>query len=330
MEQYEDLDEILARYAEPFAQHIKQIKSHRWPLTPWESSLLIRCCSILGPRDLLPSLYASIRNGLYITCSCHELLVVSPRCVAEVTCLWSVHNKRDPFGKSLSGQLTCEGSLQLQAIHARAQLHLVEQLCSRLQALLRQRNSHLCVHACRKYREGPWEHVKAQLMQEKQRTPGAGAAYVLGAKQETPGVFYIAFIVSKTPRKEFMLVTGEGVYFRHEASPFRHSARRDTGIAGREESHTRALRSRYDSVCSPAGIQMCSMAACAEAYSCGQWQTGMHRTHACSVSLASLRGSIDRDVLTRTPCSSADVQEHRPRAGSVQEAPLRHPKTSRR
>ena len=28
-EQYEDLDEILARYAEPFGQHIKQIKGHR-------------------------------------------------------------------------------------------------------------------------------------------------------------------------------------------------------------------------------------------------------------------------------------------------------------
>ena len=28
-QQYEDLDEILARYAEPFGQHIKQIKGHR-------------------------------------------------------------------------------------------------------------------------------------------------------------------------------------------------------------------------------------------------------------------------------------------------------------
>ena len=52
--------------------------------------------------------------------------------------------------------------------------------------------------------------------------PGAGAAYALGAKQETPGVFYIGFIVSKTPRKEHMVVTGEGVYFRHEVRPIRH------------------------------------------------------------------------------------------------------------
>ena len=70
--------------------------------------------------------------------------------------------------------------------------------------------------------------MKAQLIQEKQRMPGAGAAYALGAKQETPGVFYISFIVSKTPRKEHMVVTGEGVYFRHEVSAFRHCTRRTT------------------------------------------------------------------------------------------------------
>ena len=70
--------------------------------------------------------------------------------------------------------------------------------------------------------------MKAQLIQEKQRMPGAGAAYALGAKQETPGVFYIGFIVSKTPRKEHMVVTGEGVYFRHEVSAFRHCTRRTT------------------------------------------------------------------------------------------------------
>ena len=61
--------------------------------------------------------------------------------------------------------------------------------------------------------------MKAQLTQEKQRAPGAGAAYVLGAKQETPGVFYIAFIVTKNPHRDYMTVTGEGIYFRHEVSP---------------------------------------------------------------------------------------------------------------
>lgn len=75
------------------------------------------------------------------------------------------------------------------------------------------------VWPCRKYREGPWEHVKAQLVQEKQRQGAQGAAYVLGAKQESPGVFYLAFIINKTPQKEYMSVTPDGVYFRHEVAP---------------------------------------------------------------------------------------------------------------
>ena len=136
-----------------------------------------------------------------------------------------------PSGRaSFLWQFTCEVSW------LEAQLYPDKLLCCRLQALLMLSNSSMCVHACRKYREGPWEHVKAQLIQEKQRMPGAGAAYVLGAKQETPGVFYIGFILAKTPRKEHMVVTGEGVYFRHEVRPFRHSTRRTTGIAGGERT----------------------------------------------------------------------------------------------
>ena len=66
----------------------------------------------------------------------------------------------------------------------------------------------------RKYREGPLLHVEAQLKLEKKQQKGA--AYVLGAKQETPGIFYVAYIANVNPHKEFMTVTPNGVYFRHE------------------------------------------------------------------------------------------------------------------
>ena len=151
--------------------------------------------------------------------------------LAEVTRSWVVqHGIFTPSSRaSFLWQFACEVSL------LKVQLYPDELLCCRLQALVLS-NSQMYVHARRKYREGPWEHVQAQLIQEKQRMPGAGAAYVLGAKQETPGVFYIGFIVAKTPRKEHMVVTGEGVYFRHEVRPFRHSIRRTMGIAGAERS----------------------------------------------------------------------------------------------
>ncbi len=71
--------------------------------------------------------------------------------------------------------------------------------------------------ACRrKYREGPAKHVEAQLKQEKKQMGTKGAAYVLGAKQESPGVFYVAYIANVTPHREYMTVTPDGVYFRSE------------------------------------------------------------------------------------------------------------------
>ena len=75
---------------------------------------------------------------------------------------------------------------------------------------------HERVIGCRKYREGPYGHVEAQLKQEKKQMKNKGAAYVLGARQENPGVFYVAYIANVTPHKEYMSVTPDGVYFRHE------------------------------------------------------------------------------------------------------------------
>ena len=67
---------------------------------------------------------------------------------------------------------------------------------------------------CRKYREGPWPHVEAQLKLEKKQQKGA--AYVLGAKQESPGIFYVAYVANVNSHREYMTVTPNGVYFRHE------------------------------------------------------------------------------------------------------------------
>ena len=58
--------------------------------------------------------------------------------------------------------------------------------------------------------------MEAQLKQEKKQMGAKGAAYVLGAKQESPGVFYVAYIANVTPHREYMTVTPDGVYFRSE------------------------------------------------------------------------------------------------------------------
>jgi hypothetical protein len=58
--------------------------------------------------------------------------------------------------------------------------------------------------------------VLAQLAVEKERAGAGRGAYVLGAKQDLPGSFYLAFITNTKPHKEFMVVTPDGIYFRHE------------------------------------------------------------------------------------------------------------------
>ena len=179
-------------------------------------------------------------------------------------------------GSTIPGRASSFWQFTCEVAWLKTQLYRDKPLCCRMQALLVPSNSQMCVHARRKYREGPWEHVKAQLMQEKQRMPGAGAAYVLGAKQETPGVFYIGFILAKTPRKEHMVVTGEGVYFRHEVRPIRHSTRRTTGIAG---------GGRMTSVRSFApGVTVCGLPLllwCAVCLSMQEHTYGVSGTHAC-------------------------------------------------
>ena len=68
----------------------------------------------------------------------------------------------------------------------------------------------------RKYREGHWEALEEALRLEKLRSGAGGAVYCLGAKLDTPGVFYLGYIVSRTPHREYFTVTNTGFYFRHE------------------------------------------------------------------------------------------------------------------
>ncbi len=71
---------------------------------------------------------------------------------------------------------------------------------------------------CRKYREGYWEGdegLKEQLMAEKTQTKG-GAVYLLGCKLDTPGTFYLGYIINTNPHREYFTVTPDGFYFRHE------------------------------------------------------------------------------------------------------------------
>ncbi|PRW45415.1 transcription elongation factor SPT6 isoform A [Chlorella sorokiniana] len=82
---------------------------------------------------------------------------------------------------------------------------LVEPLQSNLNALLKHR----------KYKEVAWDKAKEELISEKRSKPPGYAAYCVGPDiSGRPGVFYLGYLLSTTPRREFFQVTPDGFYFR--------------------------------------------------------------------------------------------------------------------
>ncbi|KAK9828928.1 hypothetical protein WJX72_002842 [[Myrmecia] bisecta] len=65
----------------------------------------------------------------------------------------------------------------------------------------------------RKMREGSLDQVNNLLRAEKARSPQQ-AVYCFGIKYDSPGVFYIAFIMNTLPHREYFTVTPDGYYYR--------------------------------------------------------------------------------------------------------------------
>jgi transcription elongation factor SPT6 len=86
----------------------------------------------------------------------------------------------------------------------------VEPVQARMQALV----------AHRKWKAGSWEQVQEELRAEKARVDARMAVTCLGEDAARgAGAFYLAFITSNTPRREFFAVTPNGFYFRKHVSP---------------------------------------------------------------------------------------------------------------
>jgi transcriptional accessory protein Tex/SPT6 len=58
-----------------------------------------------------------------------------------------------------------------------------------------------------------WYELQQQLKAERQQHPVA-AAYALAADEQRPGAFYLGYILSSTPKREFFVVLPDGFYFR--------------------------------------------------------------------------------------------------------------------
>ena len=71
--------------------------------------------------------------------------------------------------------------------------------------------------AYRKFRDGHWPDVANTLRREKHSAPLGQSVYCLGIKYDTPGMFYLGYVLpsaSGKPHREFFSATPSGPYFR--------------------------------------------------------------------------------------------------------------------
>ena len=65
----------------------------------------------------------------------------------------------------------------------------------------------------RKFQDGDWADLQLAL----QRDP-ARPAYKLGIRYESPGIFYLGFVLRNTPQRENFSVLPSGFYYRKKVS----------------------------------------------------------------------------------------------------------------
>lgn len=65
----------------------------------------------------------------------------------------------------------------------------------------------------RKFQDGEWADLQLAL----QRDP-ARPAYKLGIRYESPGIFYLGFVLRNTPQRENFSVLPSGFYYRKKVS----------------------------------------------------------------------------------------------------------------
>ena len=73
----------------------------------------------------------------------------------------------------------------------------------------------------RKFRNGQWEDVKAQLRHEAMHAARGQATYCLAISFEKPGFFYLAYVLPTmhgTPHREYFHVSPNGIYFRQKVT----------------------------------------------------------------------------------------------------------------
>ncbi|KFM24955.1 Transcription elongation factor spt6 [Auxenochlorella protothecoides] len=88
----------------------------------------------------------------------------------------------------------------------------------------------------RHWRDAAWEAASEELVALKAGVPANQAVYCLGVEPRQPGMFYLGYVLGRTPHREFFMVTHRGFHFRkhdyrtveHMVNQFKKAPRGDS------------------------------------------------------------------------------------------------------
>ncbi|RMZ52752.1 hypothetical protein APUTEX25_000871 [Auxenochlorella protothecoides] len=88
----------------------------------------------------------------------------------------------------------------------------------------------------RHWRDAAWEAASEELVALKAGVPANQAVYCLGVEPRQPGMFYLGYVLGRTPHREFFVVTHRGFHFRkhdyrtveHMVNQFKKAPRGDS------------------------------------------------------------------------------------------------------
>jgi hypothetical protein len=204
-EAYDDLDELAARYVEPVQARMQALVAHRkWKAGSWEQVQV----GVLGKwgGERQGGVGGPIRGAAAAPCWARWQPGHCNVGTASVRRRWP-RVATPPHLLSYSGRMPEQAMCWAGKAHALAPVAVCK--AGRSPHLLRPGT-----------RPPPSHPAQEELRAEKARVDARMAVTCLGEDAARgAGAFYLAFITSNTPRREFFAVTPNGFYFRKHVSP---------------------------------------------------------------------------------------------------------------
>ncbi|KAL6771646.1 SPT6 [Auxenochlorella protothecoides x Auxenochlorella symbiontica] len=149
--------------------------------------------------------------------------------------VWHLDILEGPKGKG-TGQLQLGTPLNMEVIPGKKR-EVYEELDEVVSRFVEPFGLHCqALQRFRHWRDAAWEAASEELVALKAGVPANQAVYCLGVEPRQPGMFYLGYVLGRTPHREFFMVTHRGFHFRkhdyrtveHMVNQFKKAPRGDS------------------------------------------------------------------------------------------------------